>query len=140
MTLRHATHWWPTATCICLVLYATLMPHPLPDGTPTGWLAIFGRHADKVVHAVMMGGVTGACIFDFIRRGQRFHYPPLRFYLYLTAAMTAFSALTELAQQAMQMGRSGDFADFGADIGGTATALLLAPPVCRILFRHQNAA
>lgn len=46
--------------------------------------------------------------------------------LWLVLALVAFGALIEVAQGLMRWGRSAEFADLLADIGGTLVGLLLA--------------
>lgn len=117
--------WWPTAVTLGAVLWLTLAPDPVPD---TG-LPLFPG-IDKVVHAVMMGGLTAALLFDWkraeSRRHQRLTWRPV---CVVAAVMLVFSAVDEWAQGAMGLGRSTDILDFGADCTGIALASLAAPPV-----------
>lgn len=52
-----------TAIVTAAVLYLTLVPKPLPDND-IEWF----EGADKVVHAIMMLGITGSLGLDYMRR------------------------------------------------------------------------
>lgn len=116
---------------VVLVLWLTLAPDPTPDVQLPSFL---GPYGDKIVHAIMMGGITGALIFDYKRR--RPGAPrrlTLSFVVWLAVAMLAFSFVDEWAQGAMGLGRSTDIMDFVADAVGIAVALLVAPQVVNAL-------
>lgn len=119
--------WWPSALTVLLVLWLTLAPDPTPD---VQLPSFFGPYGDKIVHAIMMGGITGALVFDYKRRQPG---APRRltvsFVVWLAVAMLAFSFADEWAQGAMGLGRSTDMWDFAADAVGTGIALIAAPPV-----------
>lgn len=51
-----------TAIVTAAVLYLTLVPKPLPDND-IEWF----EGADKVVHAIMMLGITGSLGLDYMR-------------------------------------------------------------------------
>ena len=131
--IHHIVCWWPSALVIALVLWLTLAPDPAPD-VPIS--ALFGPYTDKLVHAIMMGGITGAIIFDYKRRQpgapRRMTKAALAA---LGIAMIIFSGADEYAQGAMGLGRTPDIWDFAADLTGVAVALLTAPAVCNALLR-----
>ena len=105
--LKRIPRWLPTVLTVSAVLYLTLFPDPVPDNDLPLW-----EHTDKVVHALMMAAVWTALAVD-LRRPLT---PRLRLGLFL--AVTAFGALIELAQQAMDLGRTADLADLAADTLG----------------------
>lgn len=106
--------WWPTVLVLAAVLWLTLAPHPVPETR----LVLFPG-ADKVVHALMMGGLTGAVLYDASRRGGwRIHPLRLRLVAVCTLLVAAFAAVDEWAQGAMGMGRTSDFYDLLADWAG----------------------
>lgn len=113
-----------------VILYAVFASDPLPD-------AQLPRipHLDKIIHAVMMGGLVGAVAFDLQRRNTS--VPKLSFKLMATIwlGVVAFSAFTEIAQAELTHARHGDWADFAADIIGAAAAVYLAPPAIRAVLR-----
>lgn len=112
--------WTLTVVCAAAILYLTLMPDPLPDvGTPM----IPGL--DKVVHAVMFGGLY-MCVFLDI---QRRHRPWMRrVAAWGAVAVTVSGALVEAAQTLMAMGRGGDVWDLVADAVGVALAAVILWP------------
>lgn len=127
--------FWPSALTLVLVLWLTLSPDPAPDMVVPSFL---GKYADKLIHAIMMGGLCGAVIFDMKRHGENVpRQLSLRFYVWLCVCMLFFSAADELVQGAMGMGRSADVYDFCADAVGIFIALLLAPSVCDRVIRHK---
>ena len=104
------------------ILYLTLFPQPLGDE---------GIHmfegADKVVHFIMFGGLTGTFLFDRWRMER-----PLSMGAALLVALisTIIGAAVEYLQSAMQLGRTGnDLFDALANTLGAFTAV----PACRWL-------
>lgn len=105
-----------------MILYLTLLPQPLGDEE----IPLF-EGADKVVHFIMFGGLTGTYIFDRWRTGK-----PVRMKgALLTALISALlGILVEYLQSAMGLGRTGnDIYDALANTLGAFTAV----PVCRAL-------
>lgn len=106
-----------SALTVAAILYLTLVPKPLPDTEfemPPG--------TDKVIHALMFGGLCFMLMLDMTLR----HHPLTRRVLTVTVtAVCLFGGVIEIIQQAMAMGRGGDCYDWIADIAGT----LLAVPV-----------
>ena len=118
-------HYWPSVLTLSVVLYATLCSDPLADSSMPPI-----PHLDKLIHAVMMGGLYGAIVFDR-QRSDRSRPLTRRFIYLLAAAVIAFGALDEVAQVAMGLGRSGDLYDLAADCSGVAVAFFTAPPAVR---------
>ena len=112
--LKRIPRWLPTVLTVSAVLYLTLFPDPVPDNDLPLW-----EHTDKVVHALMMAAVWTALAID-LRRPLT---PRLRLTLFIS--VTAFGALIELAQQAMDLGRTADLADLAADTLGALLPTLL---------------
>lgn len=131
--MRHGFvyRWWPTALTLCAVLWLTLAPDPVPDTDVPLFPGV-----DKLVHAIMMGGLTGAVLFDWQRaepgKESRLSW---RTVLVVALVMLVFSAVDEWAQGAMALGRSTDPLDFAADAAGIAVASLAAPPLIGRIFR-----
>lgn len=121
--------YWPSVLTLAVVLYATLYPDPLDDSTMPPI-----PHLDKLIHAVMMGGLYGAIVFD-AQRADRSKSLSRAFLIAAAAGVIAFGALDEEAQNAMGLGRSGDGFDFVADFVGVAVAFFAAPPVVRKVLR-----
>ena len=126
--------WWPSMCVLAAVLWLTLAPHPVPDVEVPSFL---GEHADKIVHCIMFGGLTGAVIFDFMRwRGRDCRLRP--FVMWLAVGMLIFAAADEWAQGALGAGRTSDVWDFVADTVGILLATVTAPPVVRAILRHKR--
>lgn len=124
--------WWPTVVTLAAVLWLTLAPDPMPD---TG-IPLFPG-ADKVVHALMMGGLTSVILFD-LKRLRRHERLSGRNVVWTAVAMVAFSALDEWAQGAMAMGRSADILDLAADCTGILLASLAVPPLLERVVRPKK--
>lgn len=126
--------WWPSMLTFALVLWLTLAPDPVPEDT----IPVFPG-ADKIVHAIMMGGLTGVLIFDYKRattaRGEKI---PVRAVVVICGIVLLFSIFDEFAQTFMALGRSGDVWDFVADAVGVCLAGFAAMPVVNWLFRKRR--
>jgi len=124
--------WWPTILTLGLVLWLTLAPDPVP----TEDLPLFPG-ADKLVHAIMMGGLAGAVMFDYerdgVRRAQRLTPKVVRT---VVLCMAFFCAIDEWAQGEMGLGRSTDILDLLADWVGVVVAAIVTPPLLRRILRH----
>lgn len=118
--LSRLPRWLITAVCTALILYLTLVPKPLPDNDLPLW-----EHTDKIVHAIMFGGLY-FCIYIDLWRGRR---GPGRAAWLATLPVIAFGGLIEILQQAMNMGRGGDLLDFAADTAGVLLVRLILPRV-----------
>lgn len=104
------------------IIYLTLFPQPLGENE----VHLF-EGADKIVHFIMFGGLTGTFIFDRWRIGQ-----PLGMGAAILAATASavIGAVAEYLQYVMQLGRSGnDIFDILANNLGAFAAV----PVCRWL-------
>lgn len=121
--------YWPTMLTVTVILYATWLPSDdLPDDLPAF------PFADKLIHAVMMGGFTGAILFDRYRasaRGSR--RMPLRTIIAVAASVAAFSVVDEVVQGLLPIGRPSDPYDLLADWLGCLIAALTAPPAIKKL-------
>lgn len=106
-----------TAVVVAAVLWLTLGRMPDTEGVP------LPLHADKVVHLIMFFGVAYTGAVDYM---SHFGFKPGRKFI-IAAVWAVMSALLggaiELLQDAMEMGRSGDWADFAADAIGAALAI-----------------
>ena len=118
--------WILTIVVTLAILYLTLWPDPLPDDTPQ----LFPG-ADKVVHALMFGGLTLVLLID---RQRGMHWRPLgkRFVWSVALASAVFGAVIECLQWAMGLGRGFEIADIIADtVGSLLFALLWLRFQCR---------
>lgn len=125
--LRFIKSFWPTLLTLGVILYATLTPDPLGDEK----LPMF-PHADKMVHAVMMGGLTGAVLFD-LRRADRRERLGRETVLAVGAGVLLFSFADEWLQGQIGIGRPSDIYDAAANAAGVVVAMLTAPSAVRAL-------
>lgn len=117
----------PTILVAIAIGYLTLWPDPLGDNPPR----LF-PHADKVVHALMFGGLAAAIVFDRCRRRASANRSTA-----LSSALISLAAgiVVELLQATMDLGRSADWLDVVADAVG---AFLFAFITVKILDKFPN--
>lgn len=101
-----------SAVCLAAILWLTLASRPLGDND----IQLF-PHADKVVHAVMFGGFVFCILLDRVRT-DGWRRTTSREAAAAAMAAVALGIFTEVAQNAMHLGRSGDPADLLADAAG----------------------
>lgn len=119
----------PSALVFLAIIYLTCFPDPIPDSS----IPMFPG-ADKVVHAIMFGGMFAALAFDY-KRNKRQHSLTLNSMIYFAIFAIVYGGVIEITQQLMNIGRSGDIFDFIADTIGVVLAYFLAPPVINRIFR-----
>lgn len=125
-------HWWPTAVTAIVILYATLWPDPAgADKLP------LVPHLDKIIHAIMFGGLAGAMAFDYSRLRNIPKPSVSRMALFAAISATA-GGIIELLQQAMHLGRGCDIYDFASDCLGAAVAWYLAPVTINAIRNHKQ--
>ncbi len=122
---KKIVYYLPTLVVVGVILYATLTSNPMGD---TSLPSI--PHIDKIIHAVMMGGLLGTFAFDWQRANPDKKLTP-SFLWAVFGCVMAFGIADELLQHYIDNGRSGDPYDFLADCIGAAIAVYLAPPVIR---------
>lgn len=111
--LRWCPRWGVSASVVALILWLTLAPDPVGDAD----LPLFPG-ADKIVHAVMFGFLTLTLWFDS-GRGKPLWRPAQPAVAMLFAGGSAlFGLLIEWLQLHMDMGRSFEWWDAGADASG----------------------
>lgn len=120
--------YWPTLIVIGVILYATL------SSDPTGDVSIEIPHLDKLIHAIMMGGLVGAIAFDY-KRAERQRQLTFRFMSTVAAYVMAACIADELAQAYLTDSRSGDVLDLLADWAGVWVAVFTAPPAVNRVLR-----
>lgn len=104
------------------VLYLTLLPQPLGEEE----IHLF-ENADKVVHFIMFGGLTGTFIFDRFRISRTL---TMRGALLTALCSSLLGAAIEYLQYAMHMGRAGN--DIYDALANTAGAFC-AVAICHML-------
>lgn len=121
--------FWPTMIVLAVILYATLASDPAgADELPPI------PHIDKLIHAIMMGGLVGAIAFDSQRASMKSIVLTRRFMLAVTLGVMAFGVCDEFLQAAVDTGRSFELMDIAADWTGSWVAFFAAPPaVLRVL-------
>lgn len=124
--------WLYTVIVTLSIIYLTLVPKPLPDIQVPLW-----EHTDKVVHALMFGGFVAACCLDYMRKKQISHISK-RIMLTIIIIATAFGGIIEILQNAMGLGRSGDYFDLIADFAGIIIFAAISPATVRRLFLQQQ--
>lgn len=122
--------YWPSLCVVAVIIYATMSPDPTPD---IEMPLIPGL--DKIIHAIMFGGLTGAMAFDY-QRAHRPHPVLTRASMLRIALIAAIAgALDETAQASLTTERSGDILDWLADCAGIAVAVVSAPAAVRKVLR-----
>lgn len=116
----------PTAIVLVLLFYLTLVPQPLPP------IDIPILNADKVVHIVMMWGVSSVIMFDYKRR-ERQRMLPLSVRFYIMVGTIVLGAFIELAQGTELIHRGCDLWDGIANAVGCVLAFFITPPLLRRL-------
>lgn len=121
--LQKLPSWTLTLICLAAILWLTLASKPLGDND----IQLF-PHADKVVHAIMFGGFAFCIILDWMRK-RNWQACTAKVAVSAASASILLGILTEIGQQAMHLGRSGDPIDLVADSIGAvlfAAAMLTA--------------
>ena len=104
-----------SAVAIGGMLWLTLAPDPLPDETP----GLF-EGADKVAHFLMFGVISALLALDIYRlKGSR------QAWLAGAVVSGALGGIVEILQYAMGAGRSGDWADWVADMAGAVAGVIV---------------
>lgn len=114
---------------IAVIVYATINDNPTADID----LNLFPG-ADKLIHCIMFGGLTGAVIFDY-QRAHRMPALPPSFLLKVCVAVMVFAAFDEWAQSVITHSRQGDFWDWAGDTVGIAVAYFTAPLAVKAVLR-----
>ncbi len=111
--------------CLAVMLYATLSADPMAGAE----LPLI-PHLDKLIHAVMFGGLAGAIAFDW-QRAHRDRNVKGRVMAVICLICLALGVADEIAQTFLTKVRSGEALDFVADTAGIAVAFFAAPPAVR---------
>lgn len=144
MLQRYITHLCPgllSSLAVLLILWLTLLPDPLAGADP----GMFDfPHADKVLHALMFGGLVFALLLDRELFSQRRYEQTGRFVaeglsgrLILTILAISFGGLIELLQGVMDMGRGAEWADFLADSLGAIISMVVSPRIIALLMERR---
>lgn len=135
MILKILKSYWPTIIVVAVIIYATWIPKPLADYSLKGI-----PHIDKLIHAVMFGGLAGAAMFDYYRQrvGNPLGHRQLSFRVILAVSclVAAFGVVDETVQGLLDIGRPSDPFDMLANFTGILVAAFVAPPVIRSVVRN----
>lgn len=121
----------PTTIVVAAIFYLTLVPKPLPDND---MMLIPGM--DKIVHAIMFGGLTLTAGVDMARRSHELTPVASRGLVSIVIIVALFGGAIEIAQDAMNLGRGGDLLDWLADMAGAVVFALAVNPLIRFIDRH----
>ena len=115
--LEKIPSWMLSGICLVAILWLTLVPDPIGDIEPPLFPGV-----DKVVHAIMFGGLTFCLLLD---RKRKTDWVPLKWWFIIGAAAVSalIGLIIEFMQGWMDVGRSYDILDFIADCAG---AMLVA--------------
>lgn len=132
MKIRKLRWYWPSALVVLVIIYATWLPQPLPDSDMPSI-----PHIDKLIHAVMMGGLAAALMFDYYRSSPHRRLT-FRHIVRFTLIAAAFSVIDEFVQGILPIGRPSDTLDLLADWLGCIIAALTAPPAIRAVVKRRK--
>lgn len=116
----------PSVLVLLLLFYFTLVPQPLPP------IEMPMLNFDKVVHVVMMWGVSSTIMFDYKRREQQ-RVLSLSVKLCILLGTVALGSLIELAQGTELINRGCDMWDGVANVVGCLLAFFTTPIILRKL-------
>ncbi len=131
--IDHIKKFWPTLLVLAVILYATLDSNPIEIDR-----SLWFTHLDKLIHAIMMGGLTGAIAFDIQRADRKVNKLGRGTMLRICGAVILFGACDELCQSLMQNGRGCEMLDFVADAIGALCAAFMAPPAIRRVLKKRT--
>lgn len=129
-----------SSVVVMAILWLTLAPHPLPDSD----VSLF-EHADKVVHALMFGGLVFSLVVDReLCRQRRYELSGklprggnLAGLLVIAVAATLFGGGIEVLQSWMGLGRGCDLLDFLADATGAFLSAAVSPSLASLLLHRR---
>ncbi len=112
------------------ICWLTLVPKPLPDAD----IQLFPG-ADKVAHFIMFGCFSGALFVDMMRTGKKRNSLLCAIFAAVISIISGISV--EFLQNAMDMGRSAEYADIIADASGAISASIIIYIIDRNYFRKS---
>lgn len=118
---------------LAVIIYATWVPKPIDDSVLPSIPNI-----DKLIHAIMFGGLLGALLFDYHRTYPRKHPLTVRVILWSALGVALFGVVDEIVQGQLDIGRPSDFYDLLADWAGIIVASFTAPPLIRSIYRTKQ--
>lgn len=108
-----------TVIVVLAILWLTLVPKPLGEKE----ISLFPG-ADKVVHALMFGGLTFVALVDWAR-GRNYCSVRPAVCIVTALASTLLGVAIEYIQRAMALGRDFDVMDMAADACGAFIVALI---------------
>lgn len=125
--------WWPTIIVMAVVCYAIFFPDPVGDS-----MDMSIPHLDKLIHAIMMGGIVAAVAFDLQRADMSRNRLTFKTMAIITLSVMTFGVVSEILQSSMGLGRTGDIFDIAADWGGALIATFTAPPAIHAVLKKSR--
>lgn len=110
-----------SAVVVVVVLWLTLSPKPLPDNDINWFHGI-----DKLAHALMFGFLTWIGSLETYQHFSSTRRNPNKIALWWCVASSGLGIAVELAQAAMNVGRSAEIGDMIADALGAIAASFIA--------------
>ena len=132
MPMSAIRYFWPTAITLAVIVYATISEDPTLDLD----LPLI-PHLDKLIHAIMFGGLAGSAFFD-LQRSNRSRRRGAAAMGLICLCVAVLGALDEVAQATLTAERAGDFYDWLADCTGIAVAFVAAPPAVRAVLHIKS--
>lgn len=131
--IRIVKTYWPSIIVVIVIIYATWFPEPVPyNDIPSI------PHIDKLIHAIMFGGLTGALMFDYYRARPSYSRLRYRVIIAISSSVAAFGVFDEVVQGFLGIGRPSDVIDILADCVGILVAIFIAPPVIKYLIGKKS--
>lgn len=130
---KFLSRYWPSLCVVGVIMYATFNADPLADVD----VPLFPG-ADKLIHAIMFGGLAGAIAFDYQRADRSRDRLTRHEMLAICGACVVAGVLDEIAQATLTAERSGDILDWFADCAGIAVAYFTAPSAVRKVLRLKS--
>ncbi len=121
--------WGYTIIVLIIIVMLTIIP---ADNVPH--VKLF-PHADKLIHALMFGGLAVVMLYDISRNNNLISFQN---YIVAVTSSSTIGGIIELFQQHMNLGRSGDVNDLYADIIGTILLPILTWKIIKLILSHLN--
>lgn len=110
-----------TVLTVVVILWLTLGQPPSPENSIELW-----EHTDKIVHAIMFGGLYYVIMLDYYRHNVDKKPAIINKHSLLFALICiSFGGIIEIVQPHFE--RSADLLDFVADCAGVTIALCVTP-------------
>ena len=126
-SLKNICHYWSSMIVVAVIIYVTWIPRPIESE-----YLLQIPYVDKLIHAIMMGGLLGALLFDYQRQNKTRALTAKRV-LEFAICVAAFGVFNEIIQGTLPIERSFDLSDILANWLGTLVAYFIAPPAIKFV-------